>query len=70
MLFRYVCYVLFSMSVLLILSLGQKYNARALLPDYDGQLAPYQVANVTGFAENLQVDKVSSYRLLSSSSLV
>jgi len=37
----------------------QKYNARALLPDYDGQLAPYQVANVTGFAENLQVDKVS-----------
>ncbi|GAA5983547.1 hypothetical protein JCM5350_000270 [Sporobolomyces pararoseus] len=35
----------------------QKYNARALLPDYDGQLAPYQVANVTGFAENLQVDK-------------
>ncbi|GAA5934352.1 histone acetyltransferase TRA1 [Sporobolomyces koalae] len=35
----------------------QKYNARALQPDYDGQLAPYQVANVTGFAENLQVDK-------------
>ncbi|GAA5832957.1 hypothetical protein JCM3766R1_000374 [Sporobolomyces carnicolor] len=35
----------------------QKYNARALQPEYDGQLAPYQVSNVTGFAENLQVDK-------------
>lgn len=43
----------------------QKYNARALQPDYDGQLAPYQVANVTGFAENLQVEKVSLLFVLS-----